>query len=70
MGDVVVIADDDDEDDVRTNASQNHATAVLCTEEFFLRTQYTYSSSPLISRRLWGGGRINIDSGGQVTFIK
>jgi hypothetical protein len=36
-GDVVVAGDDDD---VRTIASQNHGTATLCTEEFFLRTQY------------------------------
>jgi hypothetical protein len=34
--------DDDDEvnDEVRSNASQNRATVTLCTEEFFLRTQY------------------------------
>jgi hypothetical protein len=36
--DVVVVAADDDE--VRNSASQNHATATLCTEEFFLRTHY------------------------------
>ncbi len=55
MGDVVVIADDDDEDDVRSKASQNNATAILCTEEFFLRTQNTCSSSPLISKENCGG---------------
>ncbi len=34
--------DDDDEvnDEVRSSASQNRVTATLCTEEFFLRTQY------------------------------
>jgi hypothetical protein len=32
--------DADDDDEVRTNASQNRATATLCTEEFFLRTWY------------------------------
>ncbi len=37
-GDVVDDADDDEE--VRTSASQNRATAILSTEEFFLRTQY------------------------------
>jgi hypothetical protein len=37
-GDVHDYADDDDE--VRTSASQNRATAMLSTEEFFLRTQY------------------------------
>jgi hypothetical protein len=41
-GDVIVVADDDDDDDneVRTSASQNYATAPVCTEELFLRTQY------------------------------
>jgi hypothetical protein len=38
-GDVIIDADDDDEE-VRTSASQNRAIATLCTEEFFLRTQY------------------------------
>jgi hypothetical protein len=37
-GDVVIIADDDD-DEVRTSESENHATATLCTEEFFPKTQ-------------------------------
>jgi hypothetical protein len=37
-GDVVLLANDDAE--VRTSTSQNHATAILCTEEFFLRIQY------------------------------
>jgi hypothetical protein len=36
-GDVVIVADDDD-DEARNGASKNHATAKLCTEEFFLRT--------------------------------
>jgi hypothetical protein len=36
-GDGIVDVADDDE--VRTSASQNHVTAKLCTEEFFLRTQ-------------------------------
>ncbi len=36
--DVSVIADDDD-DEERTNTSQNHVTATMSTEEFFLRTQ-------------------------------
>jgi hypothetical protein len=36
-GDVV---DDADDDEVRTSAPQNRLTATLCTEEFFLRTQY------------------------------
>jgi hypothetical protein len=31
--------DANDDDEVRTNASQNQATATLSTEEFFLRTQ-------------------------------
>jgi hypothetical protein len=31
---------DDDDDVMRTRALQNRATATLCTEEFFLRTQY------------------------------
>jgi hypothetical protein len=34
-GDVI-----DDADEVRTIESQNWAAATLCTEEFFLRTQY------------------------------
>jgi hypothetical protein len=57
-GDVNVVADDDDDDEVRTSASQYHATEVLCTEGFFLRTQYTVYSSPLISavRCGWGYG--------------
>jgi hypothetical protein len=37
-GDVDNNADDDDE--LRTSASQNHATATLIATEFFLRTQY------------------------------
>jgi hypothetical protein len=43
--DVVVVADDGD-DKVWTSASQNHATATLRTEEFFLRTQYIVYLSP------------------------
>jgi hypothetical protein len=35
-GDVVVVADDE----VRTSVPQNRLTAALCTEEFFLSTQY------------------------------
>jgi hypothetical protein len=35
-----VITDVDDGDELKTSASQNCATATLCTEEFFLRTQY------------------------------
>jgi hypothetical protein len=55
----VVIADDAD-DEVRTSVSQNHATATLYTEEFFLRTQYicTVLLSPHISSEVWGGSRI------------
>jgi hypothetical protein len=33
MGDIIIVADDDQ---VRTGASQNHVTATLCTEEFFV----------------------------------
>ncbi len=35
---VINVAADDGE--MRTSALQNYATATLCTEEFFLRTQY------------------------------
>jgi hypothetical protein len=35
-----VIDDAGDDDEVRTGASQNCATATLCAEEIFLRTQY------------------------------
>ncbi len=52
-GDIFVIADDDD-DKVRTNASQNHVMAALCTEESFLRTQYICSSH-LYHQRCVGG---------------
>jgi hypothetical protein len=31
----VIIDDDNNDDEVRTIASQNHAPATLCTEEFF-----------------------------------
>ncbi len=51
-GDVDDDADDDDE--VRTSASENCATAVLSTEEFFLRTQCFIS--PLIPAESCGGG--------------
>jgi hypothetical protein len=37
------------DDEKRTSASQNSATATLCTEEFFLRTPF--------SREMWGGGQ-------------
>jgi hypothetical protein len=37
-GDVNNVADGDDK--VTTGASQNPVTATLCTQEFFLRTQY------------------------------
>jgi hypothetical protein len=33
------VENDANDDEVRTNASQNQATATLSTEEFFLRTQ-------------------------------
>ncbi len=33
-------ADADNDDEVRTSASQNHATTTLSTEKFFLRTQH------------------------------
>jgi hypothetical protein len=36
-GDVINNADDEE---ARTSALQNCATAILSTEEFFLRTQY------------------------------
>ncbi len=35
---VIIVADNDDE--LRTSVSENPATATLCTEEFFVRTQY------------------------------
>jgi hypothetical protein len=43
-GDVVIIADVVDDDKVRTSGSQDRATAILCTEEFFFRAQYTLLS--------------------------
>jgi hypothetical protein len=43
---------DDDDDEVRTSVLQNHVTATLCIEEFFVRTQYIYIS-PHISREVW-----------------
>ncbi len=39
-GGAALVADDDDYDEVRTSASQNCATATLCTEKFFLNAQY------------------------------
>jgi hypothetical protein len=36
-GDFIVVSVDDD-DEVRTSVSQNHVTATLCNEKFFLRT--------------------------------
>jgi hypothetical protein len=36
-GDVIVVVDDDE---VRTSVSHNPVTAILCTGELFLRTQY------------------------------
>jgi hypothetical protein len=38
-GDVTIIADDAD-DEMKTGSLQIQATATLCTENFFLRTQY------------------------------
>ncbi len=38
------VADGDDNDMVRTSVSQGQVTAMLYTEELFLRTQYIYSS--------------------------
>jgi hypothetical protein len=35
-----IIADDDDDNKLKTSVPQNHATAILYTEEFFLRTQH------------------------------
>ncbi len=55
--DVAVVADDGD-DKVWTSASWNHATATLCTEEFFLRTQFICISLPLYQQKGMGGGRI------------
>ncbi len=37
----VVAVDDDDDDVVRSCVSQDRVTATLCTEELFLRAQYT-----------------------------
>jgi hypothetical protein len=51
-GDVIIVADDDDE--VRT-ASQNSLTATLCTEQLFLRTQFS-KLSPHITRDVSGAG--------------
>jgi hypothetical protein len=53
--DIIVVAADDEDDEVRTSVSQNRATATLCSEEFFLRTQYILYSSPLISAERHGG---------------
>jgi hypothetical protein len=48
--------DKDADDEVRTSASQNHATATLSTEEFFLRIQYIFIAFPHVSIELGGGG--------------
>jgi hypothetical protein len=41
------VIDDAYEDDiVRTSASQNRVTTTLCTEKFFLRTQYIHTALP------------------------
>ncbi len=53
-GEVNVDADADDDDEVRTSVLQNHVTATLCTEEFFLSTLYT-KLSPHISREMREG---------------
>ncbi len=45
-GDVIII-----DDEVRASASQKRETGTLCTEEFFLRTQYIH----LISAERFGG---------------
>jgi hypothetical protein len=55
-----VIDDADDDNEVRTSASQNHATETMCTEEFFLRRLGVYSS-PLMSSEGVGRGE-EIDS--------
>jgi hypothetical protein len=55
-GDVLIVADDNDE--VRTSASQNHMTAILCTEELFLRNQYMYNSPLMSAERCGGEGSI------------
>jgi hypothetical protein len=51
---IVVVIDDDDE--VRTSVSQNHATVTLCTEEFFLGTQYICIALPLYQQSGVEGG--------------
>ncbi len=50
------IVDDADDDTVRTSTSQNHATALVCTEEFFLRTQDICIALPLNQQRCGGTG--------------
>ncbi len=56
-GDDVVV--DNDDDAVRTIVSQNCRTAMLCTEELFLRTQYIYValSTHQTGKNVGGGGR-------------
>ncbi len=55
------ICDDADDDKVRTRTSQNHATALVCTEEFFLRTQYICIALPLNQQR-YGRAGYTVDS--------
>jgi hypothetical protein len=54
-GDVIII-----DDEVRASASQKRATGTLCTEEFFLRTQYIHCTA-LPSYQQRGVGRQQID---------
>jgi hypothetical protein len=60
---VVIVADDDDE--LRTSVSENPATATLCTEEFFLRTQYLCIALHSYQQRGMGGGDGEQDIDGQ-----
>jgi hypothetical protein len=54
-----VVSDAYDDYEVRTSASQNRVTATVCTEEFFLRTQYIYIALPSFKQRVGGGGGRN-----------
>ncbi len=54
-----VVDDADDDNEVRTSASQNHATATMCTEEFFLRRLGVYSSPLMSSEGVWRGEEID-----------
>ncbi len=58
MGDVVIDASDDDDDEVRTSVSQNHATAMSYTKEFFSGLSI-YSPSLTSAGRYRGGGARN-----------